>query len=75
METATFCKIMNRIRRTAAKLNHSDDEIAIRFSLINGETVIAMIFDYELLDDYIEVWTQNENFCYIPIKNIVAINI
>ena len=75
METNMFCSIMNRIRKTADKSGSGYDEISVSFSLTNGKTVVVMLNDYDLLDGYIEAWTQNESFCYIPIKNIVSINV
>lgn len=76
MNEQLFCNIMNRIRKThAGSDSYIANETAVRISMINGDSIMFMLTDYELFDGYIKVWTQNDTYCYLPIVNIVSISI
>lgn len=75
MDEKIFCNIMNRIRRITKQQGDKPEDIALQIVLVNGGTIQTMLSDYELLDGYIEIYTQNDTYCYVPIKNIVSINV
>jgi hypothetical protein len=75
MDEKIFCNIMNHIKRITEKQGDKPEDIAITITLVNGATIATMLSDYEWKDGYIETWTQNENYYYVPIKNILAITV
>lgn len=75
MDEKIFCNIMNHIRGITEQQGDKPEDIAITITLVNGATIATMLSDYELKDGYIETWTQNENYYYVPIKNILAITV
>ena len=75
MDEKIFCNIMNYIKRITEKQGDKPEDIAITITLVNGATIATMLSNYEWKDGYIEIWTQNENYYYVPIKNILAITV
>ena len=75
MDEKIFCNIMNYIKRVTEKQGDKPEDIAIQITLVNGATISTMLSNYELKDGYIETWTQNGNYYYVPIKNILAITV
>ena len=75
MDEKIFCNIMNRIKRITEQQGDKPEDIAITITLVNGATIATMLSNYEWKDGYIETWTQNENYYYVPIKNILAITV
>ena len=75
MDEKIFCNIMNYIKRITEKQGDTPEDIAITITLVNGATIATMLSNYEWKDGYIEIWTQNENYYYVPIKNILAITV
>lgn len=75
MDEKIFCNIMNHIRKITEKQGDKPEDIAIQITLVNGATIPALLSDYELQDGYIEIWTQNDNYFYVPVKNILAITV
>ena len=74
MEVKMFCEIMNRIRRNTKAAGYEKEDVSVRVDLINGDTILFNLANYGLLDDYIEA-SDDEKIYFIPIKNIVSIEI
>lgn len=75
MDEKIFCNIMNRIRRITKQQGDKPEDIAVQIALVNGVTIPILLSDYELMEGYIEAVTQNGNYYYVPIKNILSISV
>lgn len=76
MSKEMYCKIMNRIRSLA---KNSEVEPVVELNLVAGEKICSTISNFEMNEDYLEVWIDAwENnvakFVFVPIENIVSIN-
>ena len=73
MDTKMYCAIKNQIRKLARENGESENNINIKLTLVNGTNSQAQFNDYNLHENFVSIWT-GEEYCFIPIKNILTIS-
>ena len=75
MTTKIYCDIMNRIQKLAKENGEADLNVLVTIKLLNGDKFQAERGEIILRDGYIEALTNNDSFIFVPIENIVSINV
>lgn len=75
MNPKIYCDIMNRIRKMARENYASESDVLVTITLVNGEKFKSEIDCITLRDGYIQAWTSRDTYCFVPIINIVSINV
>lgn len=76
MKMDMFCKIMNRIRKTADSQGEKYWNVNVRLNLVNGSSALINLDAYELLDEFIQAFDQETDMLqFIPIENIISASV
>ena len=74
MDRKMYCAIRNRIRWIARENGDSVNYFDLKITLVNGTVMIVPFGDCELLDDdFVEIRT-GDDYCFVPVKNILTIS-
>ena len=75
MNEKIYCSIMNRIRKLARENGEKEHSVMVKINLIGGNSFKAELGDVHLEDGYISAWTQKDTYCFVPVQNILSIEV